>query len=356
MNIDMREPQPVSGGRPLRAGFARTALLLLMMAAAAPFALAQDVTPVQTAAVEDLAPVEEAAPVAVAETAQGILLNFQDAPLSAVLDHLSEVAGLVIVQEASVQGRVSILARQPVSVEEAVSLLNTVLKEQGYAAIRMGRTLKVVTLTEAKERSIPVRSGNDPELIEPTDEMITQVIPIRFADAVRLREDISTLVPSYASMSANASSNSLILTDTGANVRRIVEIVRALDTHMAAVAEVKVFALQYADATAAARLINEVFEQETQTTQGRGQARSTRFRGGPGGGQQEEEGEGARNQKVVAAADERTNTVVVSGPADVLKVVEQVISDLDSNPSAEEGVLVYRLRNADAANLASVLN
>jgi len=348
MNIDTREPQSIAHRHPPRAGLAPAMLLLVLMAAAAPFAIAQDE-----------APAEDAAPPAAVEPAPGILLNFQDAPLSAVLDHLSEAAGLVIVQETSVQGRVSILARQPVSVEEAVSLLNTVLKEQGYAAIRTGRTLKIVMLSEAKEHSIAVRSGNDPEQIEPTDEMITQVIPIRFADAVKLRDDISSLVPSYAAMSANASSNSLILTDTGANVRRIVEIVRALDTHMAAIAEVKVFTLQYADATAVARLINEVFQQEEQPTRG-AQTRSTRFRGmsfGRGGGDRpEEEGQGARGQKVIAAADERTNTLVVSGPADVMKVIEQVVEDLDSNPAEEEGVFVYKLKNAGAANMATLLN
>ena len=287
----------------------------------------------------------------------GILMNFQDAPLSAVLEHLSETAGFVIVQEAPVQGRVSILARQPLDAREAVLLLNTVLKERGYAAIRTGRILRIVTLDAAKVHNIPVMSGSDPQAVEATDEMITQVIPIRYADAVRLREDIASLLPSYAEMSANVSSNSLILTDTAANVRRIMQIVRVLDTHMSSVAEVRVFILEYANATAAARLINEIFQTEDQTARGRAQARVAvqRFRG-PQAAQPQGEGEGARNQRVYAAADERTNTVVVSGPGDVLAVVEQVIRELDANPAEEEGVMVYPLKNATADDLAGVLN
>jgi len=39
---------------------------------------------------------------------------------------------------------------------------------------------------------------------------------------------------------------------------------------------------------------------------------------------------------VVAAADDRTNTVVVSGPADTLKVVEGVVKELDANPQDEK--------------------
>ena len=288
----------------------------------------------------------------------GILLNFDGASLGAVLEYLSEVAGLVVVIDVPVDGRVSIISRQPLSVEEAVSLLNTALKDHGYAAIRTGRVLKIVALEEAKKRNIPVRSGNDPAQIEATDEMITQVIPIRFADAVKLKDDLASLIPTYAELSANASSNTLILTDTGANVRRIVEIVQALDTHMSTVAQVKVFQLAYADATDTAELINEIFKEEEQqaarTTGPDGGGRMM-FRGSRG--QQEPDAAGGgRGPKVVAVGDERTNIVVVTGPADTLEVVADVIKELDANPAEEEGILVYSLKNAQAENLKTVLN
>jgi len=297
-------------------------------------------------------------PPEVVETPDAILLNFRDAPLSAVLEHLSEVGGLVIVVEAAVDGRVTVMSRQPLNTQEAVDLLNTVLVEQGFAAVRKGRLLKIVTLEDAKKMNVPVRSGTDPEKIEPNDEIITQVIPLKFADAVQLREDLATLIPAYADLSANASSNALILTDTGANVRRIVEIVKALDTHMATVAEVRVFQLIYADASDAADLINRVFEQEqrSSTQQRRAAFGMGRFFRGPGGaGDRAEEGV-SRAPEVTAAADERTNTVVVSGPADTLEVVAHVIEQLDANPAEEESVLVYSLKNAQAANVAELLN
>ncbi len=289
----------------------------------------------------------------------GILLNFDGVSLSAVLEYLSESAGLTVVLNVPVDGRVSVVSRQPLTVEEAVALLNTALKEQGYAAIRMGRILKIVPLSEAKVRNIPVRTGNDPNEIEPTDDMITQVIPIRYADAVRLREDLASLIPSYAEMSANASSNSLILTDTGANVRKVVEIVQALDTHMSTVAEVVVFQLSYADGVETAKLINEVFkEEEVQTS-----AQSSRQ---PLGGRIQFMGPGRREDttteaqapgpKVNAVGDDRTNTLVVRGPRDTLQVVAQVVNELDANPAEQESILVYELKYAQAENLKTVLN
>ena len=194
-------------------------------------------------------------------TAEGgrMILNFKDASISAVLEQLSEVAGFAIVPEIKVEGRVTLLSKQAVTPDEAVALLNSVLKTNGYAAIQMGKILKIIPRDRAKKSSIPVRWGSDPEKIDPSDELITQVVPIRFADAVQLKQDLAALIGIEADLSANASSNSLILTDSAANVRRIVQIISILDTHLADSSEVKVFQLKYAGASAAARLINEVF-------------------------------------------------------------------------------------------------
>ena len=259
-----------------------------------------------------------------------IVLNFKDASLRAVLEYLSEAAGLVVVQEGTLEGRVTVMSLQPLSVDEAVSLLNTILKEKGYAAIRTGRTLKVVTLDQAKKGALPVRSGLDPEKIEVSDQLVTHVIPIQFADAVQLKRDLATLVPTYADLSANASTNALVYTDTQTNVRRLVEIIKALDSRMASVAEVKVFQLKYANAANAARLISDLFKPDQAGQQGRGGspfgAAIQSFMmgggggrgGGPGGGGQGEQAS-SRLQKVTASADDRTNTLVVSAPPDQMR-------------------------------------
>jgi len=364
---------------------ALAALALVLFAGVGPTALAQDETqaPESVGVVEtpepeaapDAQPPAEPEAVADADAAQPsepapaveavalkpgqVLLNFRDATLTTVLNYLSETAGLAVIEEVSVDGRITVFSRQPLSVAEAVSLLNTVLKEKGYAAVRTGRTLTIVTLEEAKRRNIPVRSGNDPSAIADSDEMITQVIPIRYADAVRLKDDLSTLISPYADLTANQSSNALILTDTGANIRRIVQIIQALDTTMSAVTDVRVYQLEYADAMDAARLINDVFKVD-EGAGGRQSARSPMerfFRGQRGEGQQQQQqGLGAQMQKVTASADDRTNTVVVSGPPETLDVVEYVIKELDANPAQEEGVMTYAVKNGQATNIADVMN
>jgi general secretion pathway protein D len=309
--------------------------------------------------------------------ANGIILNFKDASIEAVLDELSAAAGYVIVKQVpKIEGRITLVSRQPLAPEEAVSLLNTVLKPN-YAAIRMGRILKVIAAGDANKANVPVRVGNDPLKIDPTDETITQVIPIRYAEATQLLQDLTPLISAEAVFSANSSSNSLILTDTTANIRKIVEVISALDTQLAGAVEVKVYQLKYASASSAATLVNSVFNAQSSggaNNRGDGQNRPRWAQGAFGGGQGGRSGGGQggdrrggssagdaggdarRNSRVTASADDRTNTLVVTGPPDTLSVVESVIREIDSNPAEEEAVFVYSLKNAQSAQLEAVIN
>jgi general secretion pathway protein D len=348
-------------------------------------------------------------------------LNFQDAPLQTVLEYLSETAGLTIVSpEPIASSRITLINRDAVPVKDAVNLINTVLKEKGLNAVLTGKTLKVVTLANASKENIPVRSVRDPNQVEQTESVSTYVIPISHITAAALIQNLQALLPEYATLTANVEGNALIITDTGTNVRRLLQIVKALDTHMATVTEIRVFRLKNADATTTATLINTIFQQ--QGTGGRGQQggrggqqgggfnpiqmmmERMGGRGGPGGGmggmrgqmgggigggigrgigegigvvmsgamgggmggqrggrggQQgggTQQGGGVVNAQVVAAADTQTNSVVVRGPAELLDLVADVIKALDETDAKVATVRVFQLRYADALNTADVIN
>ena len=207
-----------------------------------------------------------------------VKLNFQDAPLQAVLEYLSETAGLTVVSsEPLVDGRMTVISRQPISLEEAVSLINSILKEKSLTTVLNGKVLKVVTLEAAKQESVPVFSGRDPEAVAASDDVVTYVIPVSYVTASALRENLQGLVPEYASLEANEDGNALIVTDTMANIQRLMKIVAALDTHMASVAEIRVFRLVNADATSAAEMINTMFQQDSRS----GRSSRSRSSGSP---------------------------------------------------------------------------
>lgn len=225
-----------------------------------------EVKPMEPA--EPNAVVQPARPVEIVKTNGDVKvkLNFQDTPLQAVLEYLSETAGLTVISnEPLVDGRMTIISRQPIALQEAVSLINSILKEKGLTTVLTGKVLKVVTLEAAKLESLPVFSGRDPNRVVPSDDVVTYVIPVRHVTADALKENLTPLIPEHASLEANEDGNALIVTDTMANIQRLMKIVAALDTHMASVSEIRVFRLVNADAASAATMINTMFEQSQQS-------------------------------------------------------------------------------------------
>ncbi len=281
-----------------------------------------------------------------------ISLNFKDAPIDAVLEHLSQAAGFVVLKAAPVDGRVTVMSKQPVSPEEAVTLLNAVLKLNGYTAVQMGRILKIVSRDAAKKGSIPVYFGADPEDIVPSDNLITQVIPIRSVDAVKLKQDLQPLVSSDADLTANAGSNTIMMTDTSANIRRVVEIISKIDKRDLTENTIIVKHLNYADATSAAKVLTDIFKANEPAPQNNNASRSRFFRGGQQPNTPEPQGNIAR---VTASADPRTNTVVVTGPTDTLKTVENILDQLDRQDMQMSTIRVKHLQYADATSAAKLI-
>ena len=308
-----------------------------------------------------------------------LTMNFEGVPLQSVLEYMSEAADLIILGETKVEGKVNILSKQPLNREEAVELLIVVLNENGYAAIRRGeRMLKIVGKDKALIEDLPVRSGANPEDIPKNDLMVTQIIPIRFGNAGQLIENITELLPDYATISANDGSNAIILTDTQQNIHRIAEIVSALDTSISSISEIKVFPLVYADAKQLADVIKGLFQSSSsgssRSSSSRGSssgiAEMMRARFGGGSSSSRSSGSSGRSSRsggsgssaalaaasrVVAISEERTNSLVVSAPSDVIPTIEQLVKEMDRTIEDVTEIEVFKLNNADAYEMAEVL-
>lgn len=295
----------------------------------------------------------------VAEGERGLRLNFRNAPLELVLNYLSEAAGFIIVPEVDVRGRVDVWSNHPLTPNEAIEVLNQALARNGYAVLRDGRTLTVVTREEARKRDIPVRRGSDPESIPKNDQIVTQIIPVRFINAVQLARDLSPLIPSTATIAANEGGNALVVTDTQANIRRLVEIVKALDTSVSALSAVRVFPLRYADARTLANVLREVFAEDSASMRGLDpRARFFAFmRGeGRGGGEGQQSGSGRPGaSRVVATADERSNSLVVSAPEDLMPTIEELVAAVDVDVEDLTEIRVFPLRHSDPQEMAALI-
>jgi type II secretory pathway component GspD/PulD (secretin) len=305
-----------------------------------------------------------------------LTMNFRNAPLEMVLNYLSDAAGFIIVLDTTVRGNVSVISSHPMNRNEAVDLLNAVLNKNGYAAIRDGRTLTILDKNDAKTRNIPVKTSNNPDSIPNNAEIVTQIIPIRFVEARQLMTDLSAFVSPQATIVANEAGNSIVVTDTQSNIRHLTEIIRAIDNSAEGETEIRVFHLNYASPADVASELGQIFPSSGSSS---GQVQ-TPFRFGGGGGGQGGGGPGgffarmaaanagggagtggsqnSRIQKqtqVIAVADQRTSSVVVTASKDLMQEIAGMMTQLDVPSDRDQNVYVFQMKNGDPQQAVQVL-
>ena len=296
-------------------------------------------------------------------------MNFRNAPLEMVLNYLSDAAGFIIVLDTRVNGNVSVISSHPMTRNEAVDLLNSVLNKNGYAAIRNGRTLTIVDKNDAKTRDIPVKTGNLPDQIPNNAEIVTQIIPIRFVEARQLVSDLTSFVSPQATVVANEAGNSIVITDTQSNIRHLAEIIKAVDDSAEAETEIRVFHLKHASPSDVASELASIFP--SSGTSGNNTQSPIRFGGGGGGpggffarmmggggGGNASGGSNDRIKKatqVNAVADSRIQAVIVTAPKELMEQIGSMMNDLDVPSTRDQKVFVFHMNNGDPQQAAQVL-
>jgi type II secretory pathway component GspD/PulD (secretin) len=310
-------------------------------------------------------------------------MNFNNARLDMVLNYLSDAAGFIVVQEVPVNGYVTIKGNH-ITKDQAVDLLNSTLNRNNYAAIRDLNVLTIVSKSEAKNSRIPVRMGNNPTNIPNTDEIATWIIPIRFVEARQLVSDLSLFVSPQATVVANEAGNSIVVTDTQANIRHLVQIIQLVDGSAESETEIKVFPLKHASPVDVANELSSIFP----SSSGSGSQSPFAFAGGGRGGGGRGGGGGGRGgggggfggganpfaalfgggggnnttqqriqkaTQVTAVADSRIQAVIVTAPKDLMNEIAGIMDEIDVASDRDQNIATIELQNADPQQVAQVL-
>ncbi|MGO9932898.1 MAG: type II secretion system secretin GspD [Steroidobacteraceae bacterium] len=249
--------------------------------------------------------------------------NYKDADLSQIIQAVSEVTGKNFIIDPRVNAKVTMLSATPMSPAAFYEAFLAVLQVYGYVAVPAGKVIKIVPNTDA--RQLPsIDLPND--VSSTSDEIVTQIITLRSINAGQLVPILRPLVPPYGHLAAYPAGNMLIISDRASNVNRMARIIERMDE--SGDEPIELIALKNAGAGEVVRVI-------------------TALNSGAGA-----EG-GAALAKVVA--DERTNSVLLTGERGQRLRLKALILNMDT-PSATGGDIQVRyLRYADAEKLADKL-
>ncbi|MFO7995131.1 MAG: type II secretion system secretin GspD [Marinobacter sp.] len=253
-------------------------------------------------------------------------LNLKDADIRAFVTQVADITGYSFVVDPRVKGKVTVLSSAPMNKDEIYDLFLAVLQVHGFTAIPGEEVIKVVQQVDAKQSAESLDRFTE----TPSEQLITRVIQIDNANALELVPILRPLVAKYGHLAGVAAANALIVSDHSANIRRIEQIVRELDSPSKY--EVEVIQLEEAWVGDMVELLQELAPDEL----------------GQGGGEN-----AARKYSVTA--DERSNRLILRGDETFRDKMRALITKLDQ-PSATGGTTkVIRLSHADADNLTEIL-
>ncbi len=258
-----------------------------------------------------------------------ISIDFNNVDINVFIKFISELTSRNFVVDQRVRGKVTIISPSKISVKEAYKVFESVLEVHGFTTIKSGEVTKIVPSPDARSKNIETRLKE--EAASPEDRVVTQLIPLKFADPSDIKKLFAPLVSKSSVILDYPPTNMLIITDVYSNIKRLLRILRAIDVAGMG-QEVSVIPLEYAEATKFVKILDSVFQEKR-----RSKAQST-----------------FSDTKFVA--DERTNTIIVMASEVETSRIKRLINMLDrETPRGKEKIHVYYLENANSEDLAKVL-
>jgi len=288
------------------------------------------------------------------------VFNFDNADVEVVIQAAAEIVGFNYVLAPAARGRkVTVQTIGKIANNDVFNVLLTILDVNGLAAVKSGNLYRIIPKEGAPQSSIRTVVGREADPSRSGDEVLTQLIPLQYinaADAVNL---LRPFVPQQGGISAHRETNLLIITDTAANIRRVLDIVKLVDVEVA-VDELQIIPLRHSDAQELAQLLNQMFS-------------TGRLRSGVGavapGAPTPPPVPGApvppaipgspttpTADRPLIVAERRSNSLVIHARKAEMDTIRKLIEKLDVDIYGGQRVFIYFVENTKAKDLAATLD
>ncbi|MFN3311970.1 MAG: type II secretion system secretin GspD [Hyphomonas sp.] len=263
-----------------------------------------------------------------ADSSASFVINLRDADIRTLSEQVSEITGRSLVLDPNVTGNVTVISTRPLDVDGVWELYQSVLAVQGYTALPSGNLWRIVPQTAIRQGGGVME---DSAAVGQLD-VITRLVQLKAFPVSTAVAALRPLVAPSGYIEALPDTNTLVITDTAENVRRIESIARALDVDDDS--SVYTIRIRNADATELGAAVESIL----------------------GTGANAAPGSASRARVTV---DARSNLLILNSDAETYDQVLRIVSDLDIAgrrvPSVVPVTRVYKLRFADATSMAEVL-
>ena len=254
-------------------------------------------------------------------TASEITLNFQNLQIKNFIKMVAKITHKNILITNEIRGYVNFISIKPLNEKEVYLLLLNILRSKGYTIVQDNGFLKIIRSSEAT-RNAPLLSGKNNFY-----QMETDVIRLHNIRAGQVYSQVSYLLSSYGKMIVNNEKNMLIITDYPNNLKAIKDLLKKIDTKNKK--QIKIISLKYAN-------VNKIFSQVTDIA-------SMLFPVGV--------------VKYKILEDVNSNSIILLGPAYVVKKLENIVKTLDKKPKSINKLTdVITLKNSNVTQIEKIIS
>lgn len=261
------------------------------------------------------------------QDASQVTLNLQDVDIKVLINTVAEVSGKNFIVDPRVKGKVSVISGAPLAPEELYDMFLSILEVHNFATVSSGNVIKILPSNVIKQRPTPTLFS---ATTENNDSQITQIIQLKHASVQELVPIIRPLIPPTSHFAPHLPSNSVVLTDTTANIQRVLKIIHRIDVPDKR-AQVRVVYLDNAKASELANTLSQLVTASASPTDSSGPA-------------------------VSIQALDSINALVISATDEKYTRIQALIGELDIERELQSNVNVIYLKHANAADLVTILN
>lgn len=291
--------------------------------------------------------------------------NFTDTDLIKIIEAVAQYTGKNFDVDPAIKGKATIIMNEDIAPELAYQILESILSTRGYMLVPAvdGNLIKVVPSADAAGSPVPTGVVGA-ERIAPYENVVTQIVPVKYGQASDLASVLDTLKSKDSRIQAYVPANVLIITEKGSQLKRLLNILETID--VAGFEEgFEIIPLKYQSAELLAMEIMDVLSEEaealaagqrrtaaTMPPSARMAARTIRTSAPVAA-----EIVGAARTPLRIIPDTWTNSLIVVAVESMMVKVKRLIEHLDVETPFEEGNLhSYSVKNADVEEIESALS
>lgn len=255
-----------------------------------------------------------------------VKFNLEEADLAELVNHISGLTGKRFIYGAKLHKvKATVVSPTPVTLAEAYNAFLAILETNGMTVIPHGPFLKIVDTGKITTEGTPIYGRGTP--VPSTDRFITRLYRVQHVAVNELSNLLGKFKSKEGDVTVYAPGQLLILTDTGANLRRMIRLIEEVDSGGTA-SQMWIEPVHYGQASDLSKQISDIFDVNSADA-------------------------GSGLHKVVV--DEQSNSLILVGTEDAYHRVLEFMRRVDTPPAAQGRIHVLPLQHSVAEELGGTL-